>query len=373
MSDAAKLPKGRWHLFAVLLLFGALAHAYPENIRHGYVNCTSCHVSPTGGGALTPYGRGLSSELMSTWSYKNEEGFLHGAIKEEQMPEWLMIGGDVRVGQTYNDTPTFTEKRLIWMQEDFEVAVKHKQVTLDLEFGHIEDPGRERWGSRRYFAMLNLTDEVTARVGRFYPQFGINVADHYVPTRATLGFQEGQERDNAELAWNGENWSAFATVSQQPGEIPQSSREKSGALQLNRNIADSSKVGASVWYGTSDVASRKMLGLHALAGFTKRLFLLSEVDHQWLTAKATDAETRGIYMYSRLGYEITKGLIAFGQAEYTQSDLTRGGGERDAYGPGLQWFPRPHFELVATWRKLRTRTQGTAFGDYGFLLGHYYF
>ena len=190
-------------LFFVLLLtslLGSLAFAYPENVRHGYVNCTSCHVSPTGGGTLTPYGRGLSAELMSTWNYKGEEGFLHGLIKEEKMPEWLMIGGDLRSVQTLRNTPTLTEAKYIPMGEDIEAAVKVKQVTVDLEFGKIEEPGHARFGSRRYFAMYNVTDEWTARVGRFYPQFGLAIPDHYVSTRRSLGFDEGQERNSAEVA-----------------------------------------------------------------------------------------------------------------------------------------------------------------------------
>ena len=33
--------------------FPGSAWAYPEMVRHNYPNCTSCHVSPSGGGVLT--------------------------------------------------------------------------------------------------------------------------------------------------------------------------------------------------------------------------------------------------------------------------------------------------------------------------------
>ena len=359
-------------LLAVSSGFSSIAHAYPENVRHGYVNCTSCHVSPMGGGTLTPYGRALSSELVSTWSYKGEEGFLHGLIKEDKMPEWLMIGGDLRSVQTLKNTPAATEAKYIPMVEDIEAAVKVKKFTVDLEFGKIEEPDHARFGSRRYFAMYNITDEVTARVGRFYPQFGLYIPDHYVPTRRGLGFDEGQERNSGEVAWNGENYSAFLTVSQTPGEFDPSQRETGYAAQVNKNLGESSKVGASLWYGTSDQSNREIAAVHGILGFSKKLFLLSEFDHQWMTVKASDSGQRGLYAYNRLGYELVKGLILFGQAEYGQGNLSAGNTAGDAYGPGVQFFPRPHFEFMGLWRKMRTRAQGADFYDYAFLMAHYY-
>jgi hypothetical protein len=35
------------------------ALASPTMIRLGYSDCATCHVSPQGGGLLTPYGRGI--------------------------------------------------------------------------------------------------------------------------------------------------------------------------------------------------------------------------------------------------------------------------------------------------------------------------
>ena len=101
---------------------------------------------------------------MSTWSYKNEEGFLHGAIPEEKMPDWLMIGGDLQAVQTYIDNPQYTQKKFINMQEEIEAAVRKGPITVDLDFGLIQDGGdKSHFGSRRYFAMANLNDEFTIR------------------------------------------------------------------------------------------------------------------------------------------------------------------------------------------------------------------
>ena len=52
-------------VFAVLvmslLVHSSLASALPTMIRLGYNSCAACHLSPQGGGLLTPYGKGIDS------------------------------------------------------------------------------------------------------------------------------------------------------------------------------------------------------------------------------------------------------------------------------------------------------------------------
>src|SRR5271170_7738780 len=82
------------------------AHGFPEMARIGYQNCIACHVSPTGGGVLTPYGRGMTSDILSTWHADGEDAIGHGLIKDKDgkpyaTPDWLQLGGDSRWIQTY--------------------------------------------------------------------------------------------------------------------------------------------------------------------------------------------------------------------------------------------------------------------------------
>src|SRR4051794_39985225 len=58
------------------------ASAFPENIRHGYINCNSCHVNPNGQGLLNAYGRELSVALQSYGKF-----FFEPAKKEGQSGE----------------------------------------------------------------------------------------------------------------------------------------------------------------------------------------------------------------------------------------------------------------------------------------------
>src|SRR5665213_1369307 len=102
-------------LILLQFLSPKVAMAFPEMVRHGYVNCTSCHVSPSGGGVLTPYGRQQATDLLSTWSTEKEAGPVQGLL---QTPEWLNLGGDLRTIEIYRNTPQVTSARFLNMQED---------------------------------------------------------------------------------------------------------------------------------------------------------------------------------------------------------------------------------------------------------------
>ena len=80
---------------ALLTAWGAgPAFAEPIFLSKQYARCTTCHYSESGGGLLTPYGRSLSREEISTFGRQGagvdpaqpaagEEGFLFGVLGNE--------------------------------------------------------------------------------------------------------------------------------------------------------------------------------------------------------------------------------------------------------------------------------------------------
>src|SRR4029079_9577272 len=84
---------------AFLLLAARTAAAYPQfQFSSGTRRCTQCHYSPAGSGLITSWGR---DEAGDTISYGGNGAFLHGAWAP---PDWLALGGDVRLATTYNAT-----------------------------------------------------------------------------------------------------------------------------------------------------------------------------------------------------------------------------------------------------------------------------
>lgn len=60
---------------------------------------------------------------------------------------------------------------------------------------------------------------------------------------------------------------------------------------------------------------------------------------------------RGYVMSHRLGFEVVRGLIPFLSLDKKYLDRNDPATEQDAYGLGLQFFPRPHWEIVTSWQK----------------------
>lgn len=359
--------------FVLLFLFQLNAKAYPELIRFGYVNCISCHASPSGGGLMNDYGRSFSGEGLSAFARPGEEGLFHGLMKRDQVPQWLNIGGDLRGVQIHHENDQVRQGQFIVMQADAEVAVTYKGFTFDIAAGRFQTRKEEpRFKSRRYFVMYDFNEEWRVRAGRFLPAYGINVADHVVATRRPLGFDQGQERHNIEGSWINDTWNVFLTASRGPIEQPEDDQETSLTTQVALGFKDSHKLGLNVWAGESNRAQRQLAGAFATLGFTPSLHLLSEVDWQWLRQKASDEYQIGFFTFNRLGYDLYRGVTLFGQTEYWQLNLNDGATASDRHGIGIQLFPRPHFDIQGIWSKQRFRAAGSSFEDYAWISLHYY-
>ena len=194
------------------------AHAFAEMVRLGYTNCITCHTSSTGGGLLTEYGHALSKEVLSngrffferqptpavenaqTPEHPKEEDFLYGAV---DLPKWLQLGGDIRALQFYQNTALVEQAQFIVMQADAEMLATKGRFGLQATLGRKElPPGLSRFSdnfvSHRHWLTAKLgaegaEDTLQVRAGRFYPAYGLNIPDHPVITRQSLGFDQNQE------------------------------------------------------------------------------------------------------------------------------------------------------------------------------------
>lgn len=360
-------------LLAIVILPG-WARAYPDLIRHNYVNCTACHVSPTGGGLLNAYGRSMSSEVLSAWSHERESEVMHGALAEEALPQWFNIGGDVRAIQIHRETPDKITERFVLMQSTLETAVSFKRVTAVIAVGEADRASRSvRLISPRFYEMWNPVDELSVRAGRFIPVFGINVPYHTLPTRQSLGFAPGGERDAVESVWSGESWNLGLSLSRTPqGPVPADQRESLVTAQLNRNFAGSYRIGASFLKGATEGYEREAYGVHGLLGFSEKLAYLTEFTAQRTLPRAGNAST-GLYHFSQLLYEVKKGWNVYLLEDYEKSDLENSKSLSHSLGPGVRFFPRPHFEFDAVFLKRRVATVADRYDDMAWILAHYYF
>ena len=346
------------------------AFAFPEMVRHGYPNCTSCHVSPSGGGVLTLYDRELSSELLSTWSKEGESDFLYGNPK---LPEWLNAGGDVRGIEIYRNTPQVVQERFLLMQADVEAAATSGKYTFDLNPGLYMSTPQVRRFYVDYRASVSEKNEYSFRFGKFRHAYGLMEPDHTTPIQRGLGWDEGTESYNLEAAWLGETFNSYITANFGPLDsklISGPMKEKGFALRTALPFADRYQVGISYFHGISQFANRDVAGPFGVLGFSHHFFLLSEIDYQSMYGSTVMPNTNGWVTWNKLDYEFIQGLHGYFSYGLTKTSFNVPGSSY--YGFGSQFFPRPHFEMDLLWQFQSVPRFPGATLDYATLLMHFY-
>jgi hypothetical protein len=283
----------------------------------------------------------------------------------------------MRAVQTEVENDFVKSGRFIWMQGMLDLGYRYKAVTAVMSVGKFDRQGKGSWTpySERYYLIYQISDANLIRIGRILPSFGLNIPEHISPTRGGtqgngLGFGIGQERDAEEWNYIGENWNAALGYAKGPRD-QLSPLEESVYAQLQRSFFEHYKIGVSAWSGHSPTSTRQIFAAHGLLGFTPKFYLVSEVDWQFLQPNLVKDQV-GIFGYHKLGYEFHKGMHAFLLLDHMQPDLDNNKTYIRHWGPGLAFFPRPHFELSATWTREQVNAASNHEGDYAWLLMHYY-
>lgn len=380
---------------SLILSTGLKAFAFPEMTRHGYTHCLSCHTSLTGGNLLNEYGRSLSRELLSqktlagTESHEGDEKFAYGLVKT---PDWLLLGGDVRVLQLFMESKEASRGRFLIMQVDLDASAQFDRWRVFASIGRIEPPSSDagakdfvaspRHGIEYLFTSAESPDRLALRVGRFMPAYGITMAEHTFVTRSLLDFNPAQERYAAELAWNNDYASLIATGINAMMKGNDREYEKGGVLQAAMGIREKSKLGVNYYQTERHTGlqkwNRRIYGVYSHMGFSEKWYGLLEVDRP----QREDGKW-GLVELFKLGYEIHQGLHLIGVQEFANLNTDQSAHKFQALSAGVQWFPRPHWDFYALYRRQRgavarnlteeDRPAGDSIQDVVWLLGHFYF
>lgn len=373
-------------LLSLTLLASLSAHAFPELTRHGYVSCTACHVSPAGGGALTPYGRSMSREILSRWGQPGEEAVLHGLLHEattRKMDEMgLRWGGNVRGVQTHRETSRVRQGKFFLMQADVEVGFESENWAGLLSAGEVENPRSDSpqrtFNSTEHWVMWKRSSETAqwgVRGGRFPLAFGGLQADHTLSVRKLLALGFSSARHSLEVSGADGNQMWNIGVTTPVDAAPADERENALALRLERVLSSEWRAGAGAWRGRLRDGSRSSLSFHALGSWKDILYkpyLQLETLHiqRW---RDNSADVISHAALVRNGWELSRGFFGIVQLQHERGDTQLHSSEVNRYSMGVQVFPRPHFEVYALWHKVhRPFAKDDNWTDEAFAVLHYY-
>ncbi len=365
MTGAGDRGRRRFVLLAAMVACwsAAPAAAEPTFLSKQYPRCTACHYSASGGGLLTPYGRSLSREEISTFGRRDasaaagaraEEQFLFGAVGSDAP---LQLGLDLRPSQLRIEAAgRELPDRNFLMNLDLQAAWRSGNWTAYGTAGRRPGGGLvtyEHWLARQ------VSDRVSVRGGRFLPAYGVRFADHTALSRDRLGLAEDDQIYGVELGLHSDR--SLLQVAAGPGRAESLLNDDgrgaftvSGRAQRDfgsRTVA----VGSVLHRGASDRAGRST-AVGASFGHAPVPWLTTwtQVDVRFQDSAPGD---RAVILTNQTSVEVWRGVwLRVSPQRYRVPDNPRSEIHRMVYG--LDLYPRTHWHVNLSWYRDRFVSSG---------------
>lgn len=303
----------------VLTWFGPLAGvvgAEPAFLSKQYTRCTSCHISPTGGGLLSSYGRALSGRELSMTGNRQptdpnnatpdpEAQFLWGALGDSLGP--LQLGIELRPSHIRSSFGPFTVTRNIMMNADIVAAVEKNGWTFYGQAGREPSP-EVTFDSYEHWVGYQSEGGLGFRAGRFFPAYGVRFADHTSYNREDLNFDKYDQVYGLEVSRNTSR--SLLQVTLAPGlaeAIANDGRGRSfnAAARWQFDLGPSMAiVGSGIYRAASDIAAKQgSAGLAFGIAPSSKLTIWSQGD-----VRGDDLNGTSFVFVNETAYEAVRGL-----------------------------------------------------------------
>jgi len=331
------------------------AGAEPIFLARQYARCTTCHFSPTGGGLLTPYGRSLTREELSTMGRGHssapasgpdgEQAFLYGLLGNHLGK--LSLGIDLRPGHLDVRFPGGQEKRDLLMNAEITAAYRDKGWTVYGELGRqpLRAEGT-RVDSFEHWVGFESQKGFGFRAGRFLPAYGVRFSDHTAFNRKPLGLDTFDQVYGLELSHTTDRHLVQVTAS--PGRADSiidndGTRGFVASARVQMDLSTRTVLVASgLFHDKSDVNPRD--GSAGLAfGFSpvRRLTIWTEGDAQFQQGLSG---APSYVLVNETGFEVYRGVwLKISPQLRTSFGDTSGGTFRWVFE--LNLLPRTHWNV----------------------------
>ncbi|MCY4658463.1 MAG: hypothetical protein OXF93_01435 [Acidobacteria bacterium] len=333
----------------------APASAEPTFLSKQYPRCTACHYSASGGGLLTPYGRSLSREEISTFgrrgpsaaagaAVRGEEGFLFGALPSDSP---LQLGLDARPSHLAVEAGgRALPDRNFLMNLDVQAAWRQDRWTVYGTAGRAPDRGGAEFVSYEHWVAWQATERVTVRGGRFLPAYGVRFADHTSFTRAWRNLAEDDQIYGVEVGVSTDR--TLLQVALGPGRaaslLDGDGREAitaSGRFQLD--LGPRTVVAGSVLHRARSDAAPRSTDTGLSLGYAPAAWLTTWT-HADVRFQRLPGSRRSYIFANQTSVEALRGvwIRVSPQTRWIDAD-PRGEVRRMAYG--LDLYPRTHWHV----------------------------
>ena len=343
---------------AIMLLTASAAFALPRFALLTGMQCSNCHVNPTGGELRNSFGGSdfVDDHLRMIPAHNSDLNF------NPQLNDNILIGGDVRFQYLYDDHQKYTTFQSM---EGSLYSLLRLFTSTDLFVKYdFENNAYEAYGKYAF-----NSGESYLKVGAFSPSYGVRLDDHTAYTRGgNLGYLQGipqiglifvpDYRDlGVELGSRFGNFFVTADATNGDGfsNINFSSRKAFiGRAEYLAKSFVNFMIGASGYY----TGVTRMYGGHIGIGAWDRLALLAEYDWAQSLPNVSPAGSRSNAAFIEATYEITNGLYGMARLDYFKSYSS--GPEFTRYVFGVNIYPLPHLDLMPQIRFNSANSAGAA-------------
>lgn len=389
---AARTPG--WLPGAVVLALGLAsqpAYAYPWMIKHGYTNCSQCHVDPSGAGTLTEYGRAQGEILVRTHYKKMTEDpgkqadFAFGVVK---LPEPLSLQFDLRDLVI----PEPGNIRVILMQADLRAAIQAGAFTAGAAIGPVSEGANAarltsnttdpQWNltSREYWAGVTPTKGLMIRAGRMNLPFGIRTEDHELYVRSATRTSGNADQQTGLSIVYGSKKLRFEVMGI-AGNFqvrPDVFRERGYSLYGSYAVTKKFELGVSslLTIAGADIETlaprtRQAHGVYTRASPIDSLAIMAEAD--LLVDDNSGVGSMGVASTGILDWEPTQGLHIMGVGQFCDPDFADPASPAWTGGGAVQWFFMPRVDIrVDVLDGVLSCTAGATPSAMGLVQGHFY-
>lgn len=359
---------------ALLVLFAGLfarpAFAYPFMIGHGYTACAQCHTDPSGGSALTEYGRAQAEIFMRTaYGKKSAEP---GPIKDfafgVPLPKQLQLQGDVRsllFPRPTDATATDWTMRFILMQADLRAHVKIGGFRAYGSIGYVSEGGEGAWFtsndtgtggnvvSREHWLGYDVAKGLTIRAGRLALPYGIRTEEHLLYARSVTRTTTNDDQQLGLDAVYGKG-KIRAEVMGIAGNFqlgPDDYRERGYSALFAYAPMNTLEVGVSSMFTHAELdidflvpRDRQAHGVFARYAPIEKVRFLGEA-HLLLDSQDGADAMVGSVGYLQVDTEPVRGVHVKGTGEWCETDHADALDPTGRGGLTVQWFFAPHMDM----------------------------
>jgi len=345
----------------VIVALARVAHAYPQFQLVKDQTCSSCHLSPAGGGLLSENGM-ATAENISQFGMAPE--FFYNKLP---LPKWLELGGELRGAGGYDDAGITKGAIVFPMQAELYAAATFDAFSLHVTAG-LRDPQyvvpnsydpATLFASREHWVQWQQKPGETGlfvRVGRFMPVYGLRFAEHPDYDRRYGGTPLYGETYAAAVEYLDPKWEVHATGFIVDPLFDSSEKGNGGTVYAEARLTDTTLVGVESKLDSTPDDRKIYGGVTAKQLVTKTLLVEGEVQlvHQrifggsgvdgQLVATVVGSYFLGPFLFD-LGVNVYHENLHFILLDQEAVDLN------------VHWFATSHVELLLT-NRFQSRALG---------------